>query len=53
MRVGVVMPDEDLVKDLWYFIENVTDEDPERSDKFFSLRERVRNFYANQNRTAT
>lgn len=27
----------------WDFIENVTDEDPQRNDKFFALRERVRN----------
>lgn len=31
-----------LIQDLWHFIENVTDEDPERHDKFFALRERVR-----------
>lgn len=32
-----------LVKACWDFIENVTDEDPERNDRFFALRERVRN----------
>ena len=32
----------DLVSDLWWFIENVTDEDPTRHEQFFALRERVR-----------
>ena len=32
-----------VLKACWDFIENVTDEDPERTDKFFALRERVRN----------
>ena len=36
----------ELIRDLWDFIENVTDEDPARTDKFFALRERVRNHYA-------
>ena len=36
----------DLIRDLWDFIENVTDEDPTRTDKFFALRERIRNHYA-------
>jgi len=31
-----------LVRDLWHFIENVTDDDPARNEKFFALRERVR-----------
>lgn len=35
-----------LVTDLWNFIENVTDEDPARTDKFFALRNRVRMYYA-------
>ncbi len=35
-----------LIRDLWDFIENVTGEDPARTDKFFALRERVRNQYA-------
>jgi hypothetical protein len=35
----------ELIRDLWGFIENVTDDDPERTDKFFSLRERVRNHF--------
>lgn len=34
-----------FVRDLWNFIENVTDEDCERTNKFFALRERVREFY--------
>ena len=37
-----------LIHDLWGFIENVNDDDPERTDKFFALRERVRDFYANE-----
>ena len=32
----------DTLKACWDFIENVTDDDPERNDKFFALRERVR-----------
>jgi hypothetical protein len=32
----------ELVLDLWHFIENVTPEDPTRSEKFFALRERIR-----------
>lgn len=32
----------DLITDLWWFIENVTDDDPTRQDQFFALRERVR-----------
>jgi len=31
------------LKACWDFIENVTDDDPERNDKFFALREQVRN----------
>jgi hypothetical protein len=31
-----------LVQDLWWFIENVTEEAPDRTDRFFALRERVR-----------
>jgi len=37
---------DELIRDLWDFIENVTDEAPARTDKFFALRERVRNHYA-------
>jgi hypothetical protein len=37
-----------LIRDLWNFIENVTDDDPERTDKFFALRERVREFYGSE-----
>jgi len=33
----------ETLKACWDFIENVTDDDPERSEKFFTLRERVRN----------
>jgi hypothetical protein len=36
----------ELIRDLWDFIENVTDADPARTDKLFALRERVRNHYA-------
>jgi len=35
-----------LIRDLWDFVENVTDADPARTDKFFALRERVRKHYA-------
>lgn len=31
-----------LVSDLWWFIENVSDDTPDRTDRFFALRERVR-----------
>jgi hypothetical protein len=36
----------ELIRDLWNFVENVTDADPARTDKFFALRERVRNHWA-------
>ncbi|HEY6874194.1 MAG TPA: hypothetical protein VI298_15830 [Geobacteraceae bacterium] len=35
-----------VLKACWDFIENVTDEHPERTDKFFALRERVRNIFS-------
>lgn len=35
----------ELVDDLWWFMENVTDEDPSRTKRFFALRERVRATY--------
>ena len=41
----------DLIRDLWDFIENVTDDDPARTDKFFALRERVRDHCANSRRS--
>jgi hypothetical protein len=31
-----------LIHDLWWFIENVNDETPDRTERFFALRERVR-----------
>lgn len=31
-----------LIKDLWWFIENVNEDSKDRADRFFSLRERVR-----------
>jgi hypothetical protein len=31
-----------LVQDLWWFIENVDEDTPDRTDRFFGLRERVR-----------
>lgn len=34
-----------LVEALWWFIENVAVDDPERTDHFFALRERYRNEY--------
>ncbi len=37
-----------VLKASWDFIENVTDEDPERTDKFFALRERVRSVLADR-----
>jgi hypothetical protein len=43
-----------LLKACWDFIENVTDEDPERNDKFFALRARVRNIlWERQHKTPT
>ncbi len=42
-----------LIKDLRNFVENVTDEDPDRTDKFFALRERVRNHYASRSTPGT
>ena len=33
---------EKLMSDLWWFIENVNEDDPKRSENFFALRERVR-----------
>lgn len=38
-----------LIRALWDFIENCTDDDPNRTDKFFELRNRVRTFYAGEN----
>lgn len=35
----------ETLKACWDFIENVTDDDPERTDRFFALRERVRNCF--------
>ena len=35
----------ETLKACWDFIENVSDEDPERSYKFLALRERVRNLF--------
>jgi len=35
----------ETLKACWDFIENVTDDDPERTDRFFKLRERVRNCF--------
>jgi hypothetical protein len=31
-----------LVQDLWWFIENVDEDTPDRTDRFFGLRERKR-----------
>lgn len=31
-----------LIRDLWWFMENVTDDTPDRTERFFALRERVR-----------
>lgn len=35
---------EPLVYALWWFIENVPEDAPDRNDRFFALRERVRNY---------
>ena len=35
----------ELIVDLWWFIENVNDDDPDHNDKFFALRRRVRDYY--------
>jgi hypothetical protein len=35
-----------ILKACWDFIENVTYEDPERTNKFFALREHVRNIFS-------
>jgi hypothetical protein len=32
----------ELIRDLWWFIENVSETTPDRTDRFFALRERVR-----------
>lgn len=37
----------------WNFIENVTDDDPERNDKFFALREKVRNVFWDERKAVT
>lgn len=34
---------------LWWFMENVTDENPDRSELFFYCRERVRRYQHNPN----
>ncbi len=39
---GAGQEHEKLVCDLWWFIENVNEDDPKRSESFFALRERVR-----------
>ncbi len=32
----------ELINDLWWFIENVTESTPDRTERFFELRGRVR-----------
>lgn len=39
-----------LIRDLWWFIENVDDDTPDRNDRFFALRARVREYYAREDR---
>lgn len=34
-----------IIRDLWWFIENVTQEDPNRQEKFFALRAQVRTYW--------
>ena len=36
-----------LVDALWWFIENISPEDPDRTDLFFELRRRVRVYHDN------
>ena len=36
----------ETLKLAWYFIENVEEDDPERTSKFFELREKVRNVFS-------
>jgi hypothetical protein len=38
-------PATELVRDLWWFIENANDEMPDRTERFFELRARVRVFF--------
>lgn len=40
----------EIIRDLWNFIENADESDPQRTDEFFGLRERVRNYYADEAR---
>lgn len=37
-----------LAQALWWFIENIRDDDPIKTELFFMLRERVRNTHENQ-----
>lgn len=34
-----------MIRALWWFVENVTEDDPDRTNHFFALRERVREYY--------
>lgn len=36
----------DVLADVWWFVENVSDDTPDRTDRFFALRERVRDALA-------
>ena len=38
-----------LIQALWRFIEDVPPDDPTRTDKFFALRERIRDYYGADN----
>lgn len=42
LTIDAIKEHKTLIHDLAWFIENVTEEDPTRSDKFFALRERWR-----------
>jgi hypothetical protein len=44
-RMSLRLEANQLVRALWRFIEDVTEDDPARTDKFFALRFRVREFY--------
>lgn len=50
VRSPITGPAADLIRDLWWFIENVTEETPDRTDRFFALRERVHNMMFPPNR---
>jgi len=44
VRIAEIPPDtwKALAGDLWWFIENIDSEAPDRTDRFFALRRRIR-----------